>query len=54
MISGFEPLDLLHSILMLIQQVNEERCEVEIQYTRAVNRLGIYFPNKSWKSFGVT
>lgn len=39
-ISGFEPLDLLHSILMLIQQINENRCEVEIQYTRAVNRLG--------------
>jgi hydrogenase expression/formation protein HypD len=39
-ISGFEPLDLLHSILMLIQQINEDRCEVEIQYTRAVNRLG--------------
>ncbi|EKD71088.1 MAG: hypothetical protein ACD_46C00276G0001 [uncultured bacterium] len=39
-ISGFEPLDVLHSILMLIQQINENRCEVEIQYTRAVNRLG--------------
>ncbi|MCW8442950.1 hydrogenase formation protein HypD [Fluoribacter gormanii] len=39
-ISGFEPLDVLHSILMLIQQTNEQRCEVEIQYTRAVNRLG--------------
>ena len=39
-ISGFEPLDVLHSILMLIQQLNEGRCEVEIQYTRAVNRLG--------------
>lgn len=39
-ISGFEPLDVLHSILMLIQQLNEKRCEVEIQYTRAVNRLG--------------
>ena len=39
-ISGFEPLDVLHSILMLIQQINEGRCEVEIQYTRAVNRLG--------------
>ncbi len=39
-ISGFEPLDLLHSILMLIQQINDNRCEVEIQYTRAVNRLG--------------
>ncbi len=39
-ISGFEPLDVLHSILMLIQQINEDRCEVEIQYKRAVNRLG--------------
>lgn len=39
-ISGFEPLDLLHSILLLIQQINSLRCEVEIQYTRAVSRLG--------------
>lgn len=39
-ISGFEPLDVLHSILLLIQQINEGRCAVEIQYTRAVNRLG--------------
>ncbi|VVC75533.1 Hydrogenase expression/formation protein HypD [Aquicella siphonis] len=39
-ISGFEPLDVLHSILMLIRQINENRCEVEIQYTRAVNRTG--------------
>lgn len=39
-ISGFEPLDVLHSVLMLVQQINENRCEVEIQYTRAVNRLG--------------
>jgi len=39
-ISGFEPLDLLHSILMLLQQINEGRCAVEIQYTRAVNHLG--------------
>lgn len=39
-IAGFEPLDVLHSLLMLVQQINEGRCEVEIQYTRAVNRLG--------------
>lgn len=39
-ISGFEPLDVLHAVLMLIQQVNENRCEVENQYTRAVNRVG--------------
>lgn len=39
-IAGFEPLDVLHSILMLIQQINQNRCDVEIQYTRAVNREG--------------
>lgn len=35
-ISGFEPLDLLQSILMLIKQLREGRSEVENQYTRAV------------------
>lgn len=39
-ISGFEPLDILHSILMLLRQFKEERCEVENQYTRAVNPEG--------------
>lgn len=39
-ISGFEPLDVLYSILMLIKQLNQNRCEVENQYTRAVNSLG--------------
>ncbi|KTD61767.1 hydrogenase formation protein HypD [Legionella spiritensis] len=39
-ISGFEPLDVLHAILMLIQQINEQRCDIEIQYTRAVSREG--------------
>ncbi|OGV40724.1 MAG: hydrogenase formation protein HypD [Legionellales bacterium RIFCSPHIGHO2_12_FULL_42_9] len=39
-ISGFEPIDVLHSILMLIEQINQQRSEVEIQYTRAVTREG--------------
>ena len=39
-IAGFEPLDVLHAILMLIQQINEKRHHVEIQYTRAVTREG--------------
>lgn len=39
-ISGFEPVDVLHAILMLIRQINENRCEVENQYTRAVNQKG--------------
>ena len=39
-IAGFEPLDVLHAILMLINQVNEKRYDVEIQYTRAVSEKG--------------
>lgn len=39
-ISGFEPLDLLHSILMLIKQINQYRHETENQYTRAVQTQG--------------
>src|ERR671937_955468 len=35
-ISGFEPLDLLQSIYMVLKQVHEGRCEVENQYTRVV------------------
>lgn len=35
-IAGFEPIDVLQSILMLIRQINEGRSEVEIEYTRAV------------------
>lgn len=39
-ISGFEPLDVMQSILMLVHQVNTGRAEVENQFTRAVNRQG--------------
>ena len=39
-ISGFEPLDVMQSIHMLILQINEGRAEVENQYIRAVTRLG--------------
>ncbi len=39
-IAGFEPLDVMQSILMLIRQINEGRAEVETQYTRAVTRDG--------------
>jgi len=35
-VSGFEPLDLLESILMLLRQLNEGRAEVENQYKRVV------------------
>jgi hydrogenase expression/formation protein HypD len=39
-VAGFEPLDLLQSILMLVRQRNEGRAEVENQYKRAVTRGG--------------
>jgi hydrogenase expression/formation protein HypD len=39
-ISGFEPIDILQSILMLVRQLNEGRAEVENQYIRAVTRDG--------------
>jgi hydrogenase expression/formation protein HypD len=39
-ISGFEPIDVLQSILMLVRQLNEHRAEVENQYVRAVTRQG--------------
>jgi hydrogenase expression/formation protein HypD len=39
-VSGFEPLDVMQAILMLVRQVNERRCAVENQYSRAVTREG--------------
>jgi hydrogenase expression/formation protein HypD len=39
-ISGFEPLDVLQSIWMLVRQLNDDRTEIENQYTRAVQHQG--------------
>ena len=39
-IAGFEPLDVMQAILMLVRQVNEGRHEVENQYIRAVTEGG--------------
>ena len=39
-IAGFEPLDVMQAILMLVRQVNDGRCEVENEFTRAVTREG--------------
>lgn len=39
-IAGFEPLDVLAAIRMLIAQLNEGRAEVENQFTRGVTRDG--------------
>ncbi len=39
-ITGFEPLDILHSIWMLLQQLDEQRSDVENQYKRIVPEHG--------------
>ncbi len=39
-IGGFEPLDILQSVWMVIKQLAEGRCEVENQYQRIVPRHG--------------
>ncbi|MEO6726354.1 MAG: hydrogenase formation protein HypD [Blastocatellia bacterium] len=39
-VAGFEPLDILHSIWMVLKQLAEGRCEVENQYARIVSDEG--------------
>ena len=39
-IAGFEPLDVLQAVEMLVCQVNEGRAEVENEFSRAVSREG--------------
>ena len=39
-VAGFEPLDVLHSLCMVIRQIAEGRCEVENQYGRIVPEHG--------------
>src|SRR5271156_3565984 len=38
--AGFEPLDILHAIAMLLTQIREGSCEVENQYSRVVREDG--------------
>jgi len=38
--AGFEPLDVLTAVAMLLEQLRDGRCEVENQYTRAVREDG--------------
>jgi hydrogenase expression/formation protein HypD len=63
-IAGFEPADLLQSILMLVRQVNLKSPAVEIQYTRAVTFNGntvaqshlsevFGFCDSEWRGFGI-
>lgn len=63
-VAGFEPTDLLHSILMLVRQVNSNSPKVEIEYTRVVsvegniiaqNHLSEVFEPRdaAWRGFGI-
>jgi hydrogenase expression/formation protein HypD len=57
-VSGFEPLDILQSIYMLVKQFEENDFKVEIQYKRAVTREGnvkarqaiheVFVPRDDW------
>jgi len=63
-ISGFEPVDILQSVLMLVTQAESRKAEVEIQYTRVVKPGGnpaarkvmeeVFRPEDEWwRGFGV-
>lgn len=39
-IGGFEPIDLLQAVLMLVEQLEDGRAELENQYARSVSRSG--------------
>lgn len=39
-VTGFEPLDILHGVLLCVEQLEAGRAEVENQYARAVRREG--------------
>ncbi|MBW1797958.1 MAG: hydrogenase formation protein HypD [Deltaproteobacteria bacterium] len=61
---GFEPIDILQGILMLIEQIEADRAAVEIQYTRGVTANGnpgalrimdeVFVPCDSpWRGLGI-
>ena len=39
-ISGFEPVEILESLCLLFKQIMEGRCQIEVQYRRAVPEEG--------------
>jgi hydrogenase expression/formation protein HypD len=62
-IAGFEPTDILQSLLMLVIQVNSKAPDIEIQYSRAVTPEGnmiaqdqlykvFVHSDTSWRGFG--
>ncbi len=39
-VSGFEPVDIMESVSMIVKQFVQNRCELEVQYKRVVTREG--------------
>ena len=39
-VAGFEPVDVMHSISMIVKQFIQNRCELEVEYKRLVNYDG--------------
>ncbi|MGQ9561156.1 MAG: hydrogenase formation protein HypD [Candidatus Oleimicrobiaceae bacterium] len=63
-IAGFEPLDILYGILMLVEMVSQGRAAIDIQYRRVVRREGnlraldvlqrVFTPrDDDWRGLGV-
>lgn len=63
-IAGFEPVDILQAILMLLIQLNTKKPKVEIQYARAVKEEGnlkaqellneVFYPiDSNWRGIGI-
>jgi hydrogenase expression/formation protein HypD len=63
-VAGFEPVDVMQSISMIVKQFIENRCELEVEYNRLVNHDGnikaqslndIYFEKRDyfrWRGLG--
>lgn len=64
-IAGFEPVDILQSLLMVLRQLQQGRCAVEVQYNRVVTAAGNpvaqaaladvfrVAPHSEWRGLGV-
>jgi hydrogenase expression/formation protein HypD len=63
-VCGFEPIDLLEGLVMLVEQLEAGRCEVENQYVRSARREGnpaaravmaeVFEPcDRAWRGIGV-
>ena len=63
-VSGFEPADILESILALLKQISQKEAKVEIQYSRAVQTQGnilaqdilakvFTLDDASWRGLGI-